>query len=157
MTDLKKYFFTCIYAFLVVTLQISVFSFFTGLSPNFIVVNIAVSSALFDLGLNVVFISFIALMIRAATYDSQFLWFLPLIAVIFKFIYIKELKDPLLLCIFYSTVLTLAINLFSTDTYPFFEMLYKSLPINVLLTVLIYFVMKKLILRKALYAFKFKS
>ncbi len=156
MRDLKKYFFTCIYAFLVVTLQLSTFSFFTDLSPNFIVVNIAVSSALFDLGLNVVFISFIALMIRAATYDSQFLWYLPLIAFIFKFIYIKELKDPLLLCIFYSVVLTVGVTLFSTDTYPFFDMLYKSLPINVLLTVLIYFVMKKLILRKSSYAAKFR-
>lgn len=156
MRDLKKYFFTCIYAFLVVTLQLSTFSFFTDLSPNFIVVNIAVSSALFDLALNIVFISFIALMIRAATYDSQFLWYLPLIAFIFKFIYIKELKDPLLLCIFYSVVLTVGVTLFSTDTYPFFDMLYKSLPINVLLTVLIYFVMKKLILRKSSYAAKFR-
>ena len=95
-------------------------------------------------------------MIRAATYDSQFLWYLPLIAFIFKFIYIKELKDPLLLCIFYSVVLTVGVTLFSTDTYPFFDMLYKSLPINVLLTVLIYFVMKKLILRKSSYAAKFR-
>ncbi|NQY81156.1 MAG: hypothetical protein HRT47_12690 [Candidatus Caenarcaniphilales bacterium] len=156
MTDLKKYFFTCIYAFLVVTLQISTFSFFTDLSPNFILVNIAVSSALFDLGLNLVFISFIVLMIRAGTYDSQFLWYLPLIAVIFKFIYIKELKDPLLLCIFYTTVLTVGVTLFNTDTLPFFELLYKSLPINVLLAVIVYFIMKKLILRKSSYAVKLR-
>ena len=156
MQDLKKYFFVCVYAFFVVTLQISTFSFFTDFSPNFILANIAVSSAIFDLRLNLVFISFIVLMIRAGTYDSQFLWFLPLIAFLFKFIYLKELKDPLWLCIFYSVTLTVILTLFDTDGLPFHEILYKSLPINILFSVIIYFFMKKIILRKSSYAVRFK-
>jgi hypothetical protein len=121
LSDFRKYSLISLYAFLVFALQISFFSRFTNIDLNFILVNIAVFSALFNLKENLVFLSTATILLQAFTFDKQFIWFLPLLSVLLKLFYTKELKDPLWLCVFYSVLLSAIYCFINQDTYSYFH------------------------------------
>lgn len=148
MSDFRKYSLISLYAFLVFALQISFFSRFANIDLNFILVNIAVFSALFNLKENLVFLSTATILLQAFTFDKQFIWFLPLLSVLLKLFYTKELKDPLWLCVFYSVLLSVIYCFINQDTYSYFHKILLSLPFNALFAVILYFLFKSLIITK---------
>jgi len=148
LSDLKKYSLIALYAFVVFILQISFFSSFVSIDLNFILVNIAVFAALFTLKENLVFLCTATLLLQAYTFDKQFIWFLPLVSVLLKLLYTRELKDPLWLCLFYSLLLSCIYSFINKDTLGYFYKILLSAPFNILLAAILYFLFKVLIVKK---------
>ncbi|MBU6197662.1 MAG: hypothetical protein KGO93_08880 [Cyanobacteria bacterium REEB446] len=97
---------------------------------------------------NLVFLSTATILLQAFTFDKQFIWFLPLLSVLLKLFYTKELKDPLWLCVFYSVLLSAIYCFTNQDTYSYFHKILLSLPFNALFAVILYFLFKSLIITK---------
>lgn len=148
MSDLKKYSLIAFYAFVVFILQISFFSSFVSIDLNFILVNIAVFAALFSLKENLVFLSTATLLLQAYTFDKQFIWFLPLVSVLLKLLYTRELKDPLWLCLFYSLLLSCIYCFINKDSLGYFYKVLLSAPFNILFAAILYFLFKTIIINK---------
>ena len=144
MSDIRKYSLISFYALIVFVLQISFFSRLANIDLNFILVNIAVFAALFNLKQNLVFLSTATILLQAFTFDKQFIWFLPLVSVILKLFYTREITVPIWICVFYTVLLSVVYCFVNQDSYAYFHKLFLSLPFNAIFAMILYFLFKSM-------------
>ncbi|MCH2227187.1 MAG: hypothetical protein MK033_05385 [Candidatus Caenarcaniphilales bacterium] len=137
---LRENLFLLVTAYVVVLIQLAIFSHFMDFEANFILASICVSSVLLEFEFNFIFLAFLALVMQSFVYDSQFLWYLPGLALLLKLIYTDEIKNPLWLTILYSVILTLIINLFDSSSLAYSAKLWKTVPANIVLASVLYLV-----------------